>query len=83
MTAAAPQGEYVDSRTPASNSSAGAASSATADSVAPQIDDPLDGGERVERNFLISSYELASGLDVIEHSPELFDDLFGQKAQAR
>ena len=71
MTAAAPQGEYVDSTL----------------STVPPPDAPdlpaavqEEPAERAERSWLLSSFELAHGLDVIEDEDtipaELFDEHF-------
>lgn len=70
MTAAAPQGEYVDSQ------------STVPPPEAPELPAAVqeEPAERAERSWLLSSFELAHGLDVIEDDPtipaELFDEHF-------
>ena len=74
MTAAAPQGEYVDSRLGASTVPPPDAP----DLPAAVQEEPA---ERAERSWLLSSFELAHGLDVVEEDDptipaELFDEYF-------
>jgi hypothetical protein len=74
MTPGAPQGEYVDS---------------TLGTTVPPPDAPElpaavqeEPAERAERSWLLSSFELAHGLDVIEDEDtipaELFDEHFNE-----
>lgn len=74
ITSAAPQGEYVDSTL-----------STVPPPDAPELPAAVqeEPAERAERSWLLSSFELAHGLDVIEDDPtvpaELFDEHFGKR----
>jgi hypothetical protein len=69
ITSAAPQGEYVDS-----------ALSTVPPPDAPELPAAVqeEPAERAERSWLLSSFELAHGLDVIEDDPTIPAELFDE-----